>query len=121
MITTIDPSASTSTRRVHEPSEFLRVDYFLQCLNNSTFRRRFYPPFQTEAARPVSQLETECPPTDADQAVAALAITGIFLPIPTFSSLISSMPSLSVAFTLSGSIWDGRSNTRKIWFERRSE
>ncbi len=41
---------------------------------------------------------------DTDQAAAALARTGTFLPNPTFNSLISSKPSLTVAFTLSGSI-----------------
>src|SRR6266571_4712426 len=59
---------------------------------------------------------------DGSQARAALARTGTFLLISAaLSSVISSMPSLSIAFTLSGSIWQGRSNTRKIWFERRSE
>src|SRR6266705_693020 len=59
---------------------------------------------------------------DGSQARAALARTGTFLLITAaLSSVISSMPSLSVAFTLSGSIWQGRSNTRKTWFERRSE
>src|SRR5208282_790887 len=43
-------------------------------------------------------------PTRRDQAAAPLARTGTFLPNPTFNSLISSMPSLTVAFTRSGSI-----------------
>src|SRR6266481_3652923 len=58
---------------------------------------------------------------DADQAVADLARTGTFLPNPTFSNLISSKPSLTVAFTPSGSISAGRPTTRKMCLVCRSE
>jgi hypothetical protein len=56
----------------------------------------------------------DCPPAEADQAAAAFARTGTFLAVSTFDSVTSRMPSLRVAFTPSGSILAGRSNTRKI-------
>ncbi len=59
-------------------------------------------------------------PTGADQTAAALA-RGTFLLRPTFSNLISTKPSLTVACTVSGSISAGSCNTRKICLERRSE
>src|SRR5438445_13752892 len=55
------------------------------------------------------------------QAVAALTTTRTFSPKPIFDTLISSRPSLTLAYTPSGSISDGRSNMRKICLERRSE
>src|SRR6266481_1442602 len=60
-------------------------------------------------------------PADADQAAAALARTGTFFPNPTFNNSISSRPPLTLAFTRSGSISDGRPTTRKMCLERRSE
>ena len=58
---------------------------------------------------------------DAGQAVAALTTTRTFSPNPTFDTLISRRPSLTVACNPSGSISDGRSNIRKTCLERRSE
>ena len=55
------------------------------------------------------------PPADRDQAAAALVRTGTFLPKPTFNSLSSRRPLLIVAFTVFGSISQGRSNTRKMF------
>ncbi len=57
---------------------------------------------------------------EPDQTVAALA-RGTFLLSPTFNSLISSKPSLTVVFTVPGSISNGSPTTRKMCLERRSE
>ncbi len=62
----------------------------------------------------VHRFERRPPGAEADQAAAAFVRTGTFLAVSTFASVISRMPLLRVAFTPSGSILAGRSNTRKI-------
>src|SRR6266705_5669034 len=76
-------------------------------------------PCRRKHERLVSQVAATA---DGSQARAALARTGTFLPISAaLSRVISRMPPLNVASVKSVSIWEGRSKTRKIWFERRSE
>ncbi len=79
-----------------------------------------YGPREAQPAR-VETIGRRQSPPDVAQAATALVSTGIFLVASSFDIVISSMPSLSVAFTPSALILAGRSNTRKIRLACRSQ